>query len=179
MSAILQTIIHTPVWVWALLGLVLWLGWSGLRTRTVVPGRLAILPVVATSISLFNAVTSAQPLLAIPVWVVALSIGSPLGVLIARQRSLEVEPDGRRVRLTGSWFPMVLGLSIFSIRYGMGVTAAFHPTWVRELTWVITASAVSGAVAGIALGWLACLLLRRRQALRVARGSESRALNAI
>ncbi|TWT03054.1 DUF6622 family protein [Reyranella sp. CPCC 100927] len=178
MSAILQTIIHTPVWVWALLALILWLGWSGLRTRTVVPGRLAILPVVATSISLFNALTSAQPLLAMPVWLVGLSVGAPLGVLIARQRGLEVEPNGLRVRLAGSWFPMVLGLSIFTIRYGMGVTAAFHPAWVRDPAWVITASAVSGVVAGIALGWLACLLLRHRRALRPVGGNANRAITA-
>jgi len=178
MSAILQTIIHTPVWVWALLGLILWLGWSGLQTRTLVPGRLAILPIVATSISLFNAVTSTQPLLAIPVWLVALAAGAPLGMLIARQRVLEVEPDGHRVRLAGSWFPMVLGLSIFCIRYAMGVTVAFHPTWVGDSAWVIGASAVSGTIAGLALGWLACLLLRRRQALRLVAGSATRAVNA-
>jgi len=179
MSATLQTIIHTPVWVWALLGLILWLGWSGLRTRTLVPGRLAILPAVATSISLFNALTSAQPFLAVPVWLVAASAGAPLGMLIARQRGLEVEPDGLRVRLVGSWFPMVLGLSIFCIRYAMGVTAAFHPTWVRDPTWVIGASAISGTIAGVALGWLACLLRRRRQALRLATGLATHAATTV
>lgn len=178
MSAILQTIIHTPVWVWALLGLILWLGWSGSRTRTLVPGRLAILPIVATSISFFNAVTSAQPLLAIPVWLVAVAAGVPLGMLIARQRGLDVEPDHHRVRQAGSWFPMVLGLSIFCIRYAMGVTAALHPTWVADPVWVIAASAISGMIAGVALGWLACLVLRRRQALQLANGSAARTANA-
>ena len=34
-----QIVVHTPLWVWPLMLLVLWLGWLGLRP--VVPGRLS------------------------------------------------------------------------------------------------------------------------------------------
>jgi hypothetical protein len=164
-----QIAINTPLWVWALLGLLLWLGWRDLRARTVAPGRLAILPAVAGSISLFNVLTSAQSALAVPAWLLALAAGVPLGLLIARRRRLEVDADEGRMWLAGSWFSMALGLSIFAIRYAMAVTAAFNPGVAREALWIVCANALGGIVAGIGVGWMACLLLRYRRAVQTAR----------
>src|SRR6476659_1650980 len=47
MPSLLDIVLHTPLWVWPLLALVLWLGWWGRQPRTVPPLRLAILPMVA------------------------------------------------------------------------------------------------------------------------------------
>ena len=152
----------TPAWVWALLALTIWLGWRDLRDHTTVPGRLAILPAIATGTSLFNAIASAQPLLSVPTWLLAAMAASLLGVLIARRRHLEITLD-QRLWLSGSWFSLVFGLSIFTARYVMGVTAALHPALASTPGWFITNNAVSGGVAGIGLGWLTCLLVRYRR----------------
>ena len=43
---VLQIVTNTPLWVWPLMVLVIWLGVLGLRSRTLPLWRLAILPVV-------------------------------------------------------------------------------------------------------------------------------------
>ena len=156
-------------------------GWRDLRARTIAPGRLAILPVVATSISLFNALTSSLPLLSVPAWILALAAGAPLGLLIGRRRRLEVEAGQHRMWLAGSWFSMALGLSIFAIRYAMGVTVALNPGLARDPLWTICANAVGGIVAGIGAGWMACLVMRYRRAVQAAgqRRDTTATLNAI
>jgi len=181
MTIVWQILINTPLWVWALLGLVLWLGWRDLRARTIAPGRLAILPLVAASISLFNVVTSAQPALSVPAWLLALAAGAPLGLLIGRRRRLEVEPGQRRMWLAGSCFSMALGLSIFAVRYAMGVTVALDPGLGRDALWIISANAIAGTVAGIGAGWMACLMMRYRRAVQatVDRRGATGTLNAI
>jgi hypothetical protein len=168
-----QIVINTPLWVWALLGLLLWLGWRDLRARTVAPGRLAILPLVAGSISLVNVLTSARPALAVPAWLLALAAGVPLGFVVARRRRLQVDADRGRMWLAGSWFSMAVGLSIFAIRYAMAVTAAFNPGVAREAPWIVSANALGGIVAGIGLGWMAGLLLRYRRAAQATRGRRA------
>lgn len=164
MTMMWQILIHTPIWVWALLGLVLWLGWRDLYDRTIPPARLIALPAVATSISLFNILTSAQPALSAPAWLLAVAVALPLGMLIGRWRKLDVDPQGRRLKLAGSWFSMTLGLTIFAVRYAMGVAVGRDPALAADTAWVIAAGAVGGAIAGIGIGWLACLMIRYRRA---------------
>jgi len=166
MTMVWQILINTPLWVWALLGLLLWLGWRDLRTRTIAPGRLAILPAVAGSISLFNVLTSAQPTLSVPAWLIALAAAAPLGWPIGRRRRLEVDASRRRMWLTGSWFSMTLGLSIFAIRYVMGVTVALNPALARDVLWIVSANAIGGIVAGVGMGWMANLMIRYRRAIQ-------------
>ncbi|WP_178133578.1 DUF6622 family protein [Vineibacter terrae] len=172
-TAIVQTFLHTPVWVWGLLALVLWLGWRGLQVQTVAPVRLAILPAVAVSVSLFNAMSTAHPALSVPAWLLAACLAAPLGGLIAARRGLSVASGQGQLQLAGSWFPMALGLSIFVVRYAMGVAVGRQPSLAADLTWIVAAAAIGGAIAGIGLGWLARLLLRYRRALRTGRVMEA------
>lgn len=168
-----QILIHTPIWVWALLAMVLWLGWRDLRVCTIRPVRLAILPTIGTTMSLFSIVTSAQPLLSVPAWVLATAAGVPLGMLIARRRRLAVTPD-QRLWLAGSWFSMLFGLAIFAVRYVMGVEAALHPGLARDPAWIVANTAIGGVVTGVGLGWLAFLVMRYRRALRAHPGNATR-----
>ncbi len=168
-----QILIHTPIWVWALLGMILWLGRRDLRDCTIRPARLAILPTIGTTMSLLSIVTSAQPLLSVPTWVLATAAGVPLGMLIARRRRLALTPD-RRLWLAGSWFSLLFGLSIFAVRYIMGVEAALHPGLARDPAWIVANTTIGGIVTGIGLGWLAFLVVRYRRAVLAHSGSATR-----
>ena len=163
-----QILVHTPWWVWGLLVLVSWLGWRSLQARATTPAQLAILPAIAASVSLVSAATSVTASLALPSWLLALGLASPLGVRIGQKRRLEIGTGPRPLWLAGSRFPMALGLSIFVIRYAMGVAVARNPALAGEIMWIVGANALGGAVAGLGLGWLASLLLRYRRALDAA-----------
>ncbi|MCW5744889.1 MAG: hypothetical protein KIT36_01635 [Alphaproteobacteria bacterium] len=178
MTMLWQIVIHTPVWVWGLLLLVLWLGWRDLQDRAIAPARLAILPAVATCVSLVNILTSATPALALPAWLVAVALAMPLGAVIGAHRRLDAQAQPRRLVLAGSWFSMALGLTIFCVRYAMGVAVARQPALAADTLWIIAANAVGGAMTGIGAGWLACLVVRYRRALRAGAASPVAATSA-
>ena len=69
MSMLLQIVTNTPLWVWPLLLLVLWLGWYGLRPRVMRPQRLAILPLVSLGTSMAGLAQAPQPILALVTWI--------------------------------------------------------------------------------------------------------------
>jgi len=72
--------------------------------------------------------------------------------------------DNGRLWISGSWFLLGFALSIFAVRYALGVTFGVWPQLARQPAWIVGAGAVGGVIAGIGLGWLAGLLLRRRWA---------------
>src|SRR5690349_10056865 len=162
MPSLLDIVVHTPLWVWPLLALVLWLGWWGRQPRTVPPLRLAILPMVALGMAVAGIVQSPAPGLTIGGWVVGLLLGLPAGHEIGRRRAVQWQADGR-VRIAGGWFMLGFALSIFAARYALGVTFGIWPELARQPAWIALAGAVAGAVAGIGMGWLAGLLLRERR----------------
>ena len=176
MDLMWQIVIRTPVWVWGLLAVLLWLGWRDLRDRVITPAQLAILPGVAASISLVNVLTSAGLAIALPAWLMALALAAPLGALIGSRRHLDVQRRPNRLVLAGSWFAMALGLTVFCLRYAMAVAVARHPGLAADAAWIAAASAVGGAVSGIGIGWLASLLARYRHALR---GGDAAPANAV
>lgn len=169
MTTAWQVVSHTPPWVWGLLAVLLWLGWRDLGARTTSPCRLAILPAVALVTSLLGAATATMPALSLPVWLAGLSAGLPAGLLIAQRRQLALAP-GRALRLSGGWFSLVLGLSIFTIRYAMGVAVARQPALAGDPQWIVAAHVVGGIVAGIGLGWATGLVTRYRRLVRAASG---------
>jgi hypothetical protein len=159
----LQIIIHTPLWVWPLLAVVLALGWYGRRERIVPPARLAILPLVALGTSVATLVQSTRPELAAAGWLVALLAFLPLGYAIGRRRAARWLDDGR-LHIAGGWFMLGFGLSIFIVRYALGVLFGVLPALKVEPVWIGLSGGVGGVIAGIGVGWLAGLLLRARRA---------------
>jgi hypothetical protein len=161
MPSFFQIVAHTPLWVWPLMAFVLWLGWYGLRSRTVPPSRLAILPMVGLGTSIATILQSAQPAVAAAGWAVALLAAAPLGYAIGRQRAVRPLDDGR-LEIAGGWFMLGFGLSIFAARYALGILFGVLPALVAEPLWIGLSGGVSGVIAGVGVGWLAGLSLRAR-----------------
>jgi hypothetical protein len=163
MPSFFQIVANTPLWVWPLMALVLWLGWLGLQPRTVPPWRPAILPLAGLGTSLAGVAQSAQPGLALAGWSVALLAALPVGYAIGGRRSIRLRPEDGRLEIDGGWFVLVFGISIFAVRYVLGVLFGVLPALRVEPLWVCVSGGVGGAVAGIGIGWLASLLLRARR----------------
>lgn len=150
---VFQIVTNTPLWVWPLMALVVWLGVLGLRPRTLPLWRLAILPAVGLVMSFVGIGQAVRPALALVAWLAALAIALPLGFGIGRRRTVRRLDDGR-LEIAGGWFMLAFGLSIFVARYALGVVFGMAPALRADPLWIALAGAVGGVVAGIGLGWL-------------------------
>ena len=152
-ETLLQIVRNTPLWVWPLMALVVWLGVLGLRTRTLPLWRLAVLPAVGLVLSFVGLGQAVQPALALVAWLAALAAALPLGDLLGRRRPVRRLEDGR-LEIAGGWFMLVFGIGIFAARYALGVVFGMAPSLRAEPAWIAVAGGVGGFVAGLGLGWL-------------------------
>lgn len=165
MSLLLQIVANTPLWVWPLLLLVLWLGWYGRRPRIMPPQRLAILPLVSLGASMVGIAQSLQPILALAAWTAAVAAALPIGYALGARRTVRPLDDGR-LEIAGGWFTLCFGISIFVVRYAQGVLFGFAPALRAEPTWIGLSAGLGGIVTGIGIGWLANLVVRGRRLIR-------------
>lgn len=93
---ILEILGRTPIWVWPLFLLLLYLGYTQTRTRPVPAARLAVLPVLMPGLSMFGmlsvfgavavalAMNPSLPQLALFTVAVSVAYGLPSGFFIGR-----------------------------------------------------------------------------------------------
>ena len=84
----------------------------------------------------------------------------PVGWAIGARRAVRLRPEDGRLDVAGGWFALVFGVSIFAVRYTLGVLSGVMPGLHAEPLWIVLSGGVGGIVTGIGLGWLANLLLR-------------------
>jgi hypothetical protein len=168
MPSFFQIVANTPLWVWPLMAFILWLGVQGLQPRVIPAWRLAILPAVGLATSLGGIAQSVDPAAAATGWGLALLAFLPLGWASGQNRPVRLRPGDGKLEIAGGWFALGFGVSIFAVRYAMGVLFGVLPALRAEPLWIHVSGAVGGMVAGIGIGWLANLLRRARRAMEVA-----------
>jgi hypothetical protein len=155
-----QVLIHTPLWVWALLAYLVWQGIKAMQPRTVPIWRALIVPVVFIVWGIsrigFGHQDSAWPLLA---WIAAALVLLPLGVLTPRP--FEVDHKTGEIIRPGSAFALIRNLIVFSAQYAVGVISAID-AGDRALA-IIVGRVISGATAGYFIGSTIALLLAYRR----------------
>ena len=150
---LIEIVSRTPPWVWFLFAALLALGLYQRRTRQVRPGQLLVLPLVLLALglsSLFAAFT-ARPVL-VAVWLSALGTATVLGLRLPPAAGTRWDAATGRLYLPGSWFPLVLILVIFSLRYTAAVSLALHPAWRQDLAVQVPLCLAFGALSGLFLG---------------------------
>ena len=149
----IQIITHTPFWVWGLLTALVALGLWQRRERRVRPFQLLLLPAGLMALGLWSMAPGfvAQPLSAV-IWLVAVTGAGWLGLQLPRPGAARWLPATGQLQLPGSWVPMVIILSIFSLRYASGVTLALHPHWRDLATVQWPLALVFGLLSGVFLG---------------------------
>jgi len=167
---IVNILSHTPVWVWGLLAALMALGFSQTRQRRLAPSRLLMLPLVLLGLGLWSMVPGfmALPISAL-VWVAALGAGVALLVGRPAQAGAAWRPAEQRLKLPGSWVPMLLILGVFSLRYAANVGMALNPGWRNAPELLLPLALLYGAFSGLFLG-RALALLKLTRAPAAGRG---------
>jgi hypothetical protein len=162
-AIVMQVLVNTPWWVFALFFLLLALGLVALRPRVVPLWRLLVTPAVFIGWGLVSLMLRFTPLLAFD-WVVAAAVGGLLARATVSAAEIRVKAEG--IAVSGSALPLVRSMLIFFAKYGLSVAAVLVPAQQHNIAiWDI---AVSGVSAGYFLGWLAILGLVYRRATRPA-----------
>ena len=148
-------VIHTPVWVWVLYGLLLFLGLQRTRDSTVSLVRVLILPLAVTGLAIASLIGAG--LSALPVMLFGLGIGSLAGLQLERDGATRRLADGR-VWLRGEWVSLVQIVVVLVFRYAMNVVPIFAPMLNADPIWHVASLFISAALSGLFLGRTAAKL---------------------
>jgi alpha-beta hydrolase superfamily lysophospholipase len=141
----------TPLWVWVLLAALIALGAVQLRDREMSRTRLLALPVVMVVLSLLSTASAFE--MAFPA-LVSWVIGGTLAVVGLRQPATPAAGlrGGGLHHVAGSWWPLILILCIFCVRYAVNATLAIDPSWRQHVPFQAGTGLLSGIFAGFFLG---------------------------
>lgn len=144
---------HTPFWVWALLALLLVLGWKQSRPGRYSLTRTTLMPLAMVGLSVYGTVSAfgAPP----QVWAAWAAAALPLAWAIshtALPRGTHYDAAQRSFWLAGSWTPMVLILGVFLTKYAVGVALAMAPARAHDPVFTLVAALLYGGFSGCFLG---------------------------
>lgn len=153
MNRLLPILQGAPLWVWALLALLLFLGIRSLRTRSVPVASLVALPLAFFGLSVSNLLPldSLSPL-RIGVWVAAVAVGTIPGWFVVRPQRIVVDRARRRISVPGSVIPLIFMLLAFAGGFYFGYLFARYPELKTDPTTLILASTYRGLMSGYFLG---------------------------
>ena len=152
---LVQILLHTPVYVWAILAFLLHRGVLAARDRDITLARLMVVPLLMMALGLQSLVTQfGVASVATAVWLVGT-------ILIGWQRwafgaSRVSAGAGGGLRIRGSWTPLLLMLAVFMIKYTIGVLQVIRPDIAENAGFALPASGLLGLCNGYFLGQLAC-----------------------
>ena len=150
---LIQIITRTPVWVWAILVLLLWAGFVQTLPRSVGLRRVTVLPLVMVGLSLAGMLTAFgtghHALLA---WGAVAAITAAFVMQLSLPQATRYNSWTQQFQLPGSWTPLVLMMGIFITKYAVGVTLAMHPEWARDALFSQSVAALYGSFSGVFAG---------------------------
>jgi hypothetical protein len=150
-----QILIHTPVYVWAILAVLVWRGTAALRDREMTVRSLFIVPAIMLALSLQDIVmkfgSNAAPLAA---WAAAAAATTLLVWNFGRSRTAPAATPGSVV-VRGSWTPLAMMMAIFFTKYAASVLLAVVPQARQDALVAAGVCALFGVFNGCFLGRLA------------------------
>ncbi|MEQ1900171.1 MAG: hypothetical protein ABL866_05510 [Devosia sp.] len=159
MSDLLRTIAivvtHTPIWVWGLYGLLLFLGWQRTRDSSVSLVRMLILPLVVAVFAISSFIGGG--LSGLPVMLVGLVIGGTGGWLLERDGGTRRLADGR-IWLRGEWWSFAQIAVVLNFRYATNVIPIFAPALNANPMWNVSSLFLFAALPALFLGRTAARL---------------------
>jgi len=164
LTTIATVVIHTPIWVWPLYALLLFLGLQRTRDSTVSLPRMLILPLVVTLLALVSFIVAGPS--ALPAILLGLLVGGTVGWRLERDGATRRLPNGK-LWLRGEWWTFSQILLVLISRYVTNVVAAMDPALAADLSWRSVTLFVSSALSAAFLGRTVARLrmyLRLRQA---------------
>jgi hypothetical protein len=154
MKNIADAIVHTPWWVFPLLGYLIVIGIQSRRTRIVSIYKLFVIPVIFLVISLIALVSAMPDFIVLSCWLAAILAGSAIGFFQLAHMEIKVDVPGRLIQIPGSWSNLVVMLLIFASRYYFGYDMAVNPAHNDLLEYKIIRTVSSGLLTGYLQGKL-------------------------
>jgi hypothetical protein len=151
-GGVLQILLYTPRWVFALLAGLCVFGLMQVRTRRVSLWLAALLPAAMPVLSLSGVLqyVGVWPP-ALMAWLLGLAAASMLGLKAMDPQGARYDAESRKLVVAGSWIPLLVILGIFSVRYAMGVARGMDLELVRDRNVQLAASLLLGAFSGFFL----------------------------
>jgi hypothetical protein len=154
-GTVITIVLHTPLWVWPLYGLLLFLGFQRTRDSIIPLWRMLMLPIVVTLLAILSFILAGWS--ALPAVLLGLALGGFSGWHLERPGATRRMPDGR-VWLRGEWWSFSLLLLILVYRYATSVIAGFNPALHSNLTWLLGTVFISTSLSALFLGRTAARL---------------------
>lgn len=146
----LEIMMSTPAWVYAVFAGLVYYGIKACFEHTVSKRSLQLLPAVFVSISLASLNTSIGVLAPVACFV----LGFLVGLLWARYFDSHrvVRLEGEKLILQGTVKPLVLYLGYFALRYCEGYQTAVYPELADELPLIVLSGLGVGLCNGLLFG---------------------------
>ncbi len=147
---LIQILAGTPLWVFALFALLLWLGGRQLATHHVALRHATMLPFAMTALSVYGvlSVFSHQPV-AVLGWAAAALATGAFVLRRALPDAVRYDAATRRFHLAGTAVPLVLMMGIFFTKYAVSVQVAMHPSLANDRVFALCVGMLYGAFSGI------------------------------
>ena len=149
---LIQIVLHTPAWVWALLTALVAVGLAQTRDREMSATRVTVLPLVLVALSLVGVLTAFRRFpIAIGGWAGGLGLALTFGRHLVAARGARWLAGSQTVRVPGSWLPLALIVALFMIKYVAGVSLALHPALRADAGFASACSVAYGLFSGLFL----------------------------
>ena len=146
---------HTPFYVWAILGLLVYRGVLASRAREVTLRKLCIIPLVMLALSLSGVHGSFGFAGMAPfAWGAGALAGAALAWSLTKTDTIVAIPARASVQRPGSWVPLILMISIFCMKYAVAVTLAIAPAYAHAAAFIVPVCLAYGCFSGLFLGGL-------------------------
>jgi hypothetical protein len=145
-------LLGAPKWVWPLLVALIALGISQSLPRTLTLRRATLVPVALVGFSLYGvSSTFGGQDAALLAWALAIVLVAVLALAAGAWSGIAWLADERRLRVPGSWWPMLLIVGLFVTKFAVGVALAMQPAHAHDPVFSATVGAVYGAFSGMFL----------------------------
>jgi hypothetical protein len=146
---LIEIIKNTPVWVFMLFSVLLWLGLNQSKTRTIKITTSLILPCIMLILSLHSILTVfPDKFFNLALWLstmlIACYIGLKLNIVNVNYR----KPD-KHIEIEGSWLPLILIIFLFITKYTVGVLHSLHSDIIAEPSFIIIICGLLGLFNGL------------------------------
>lgn len=151
----IEIISGTPTYVWILLGYLLVGGWKSRKTHVISWKLLLLMPAIMFTWSIY-AMATRHGGAALCLWAISITIGIWLGSLTVRALELRFDKRKNLIEIAGRWTPLILSVTIFSLRYFLGATYGLYPDLEKTpalLAVENAATVVSGMFTGRLFGF--------------------------
>lgn len=152
---LIQILSHTPVYVWAILALLVYRGVIAMRERETRFGKLFIVPLMMLALSMQDmAIKFGAGGIAMAAWAAVMILA---GYLMVRFGSDRIGAGTRSglVRIRGSRMPFAMMMAVFLTKYAASVSLAILPRLASDAHFAMAVGVLFGAFSGYFLGGLA------------------------